>query len=205
MDEDDGYDEIDDIQITLPTASPEQLEKGKKCRELRRLFVETNWAIQCLKIVGEIEKTCSELREGFLVFAYRSLWNDALASLMRVFDETRDAFSLWKIDKLDGVCQAAEIDIATLREFSARLRTARSKAHFHIDKKYAADPDELWAEVNIKESEMLQAANNAAKILSHLLSTDYLFPANLSRYDASDVRPILQHLHTRGLGNMQFR
>jgi hypothetical protein len=205
MDEDDGYDEIDDTQMELPTASPEHLEQRKKCRELRRLFFETNWAIQCLKIVGEIERTCSELREGFLVFAYRSLWDDALASLMRVLDETRDAFSVWKIDKLDDVCQAAEIDIATLREFSARLRTARNQVHFHIDKRYAADPDELWAKVDIKESEMLQAANNAAKILSHLLSTDYLFPANLSRYDASDVRPILEHLHTRGLGNMRFR
>ena len=72
MDENDDYEKIDDDGLE-PAASPERLQRRKECRELCRLFVETNWAIQCLKIVGQIEQTCSELREGFLVFAYRSL------------------------------------------------------------------------------------------------------------------------------------
>jgi hypothetical protein len=204
MDETDIYDESDDDESrTSPT--PEQIERQKKLREVWRLFCETNWAIQCLKIVGQIEQTCSELSEGFFVFAYRSLWDDALSCLMRVLDEQKDAFSLWKIDNLKGLCETVSVDEEKIREFSSRLKKARDKSHSHIDKAYAADADQLWSALAIKESEMVQVANDVTRLLSELLCEQYQFPANLSRYDAADVRPILELLHQRGLGNFRLR
>lgn len=209
MDENDICDEIDGDKLQ-PTASPAQLARRKECRELCRLFCEVNWAIQCLKIVGQIEQTCSELREGFFVFAYRSLWDDALACLMRVLDRHGDVRSLWSIERrfqgeFQALCTSSNIDLARIREFSERLRAARDKTHFHIDKKYAADADRLWSELNIKENEMIAVANDVARILGGLLSEEYQFPANLSRYDAADVRPILGCLDERGLGNFTKR
>jgi hypothetical protein len=209
MDENDIYDEIDGAELE-PVVSPKTLQRRKECRELCRLFSEVNWAINCLKIVREIEGTCTELREGFLVFAYRSLWDDALACLMRVLDDHRDARSLWKIErrfqgKFEAVCFGSGINLTKIREFSERLQTARDKTHFHIDKKYAADADRLWSELNIKENEMIGVANDVARILGGLLSEEYQFPANLSRYDAADVRPIFECLDERGLGNFRKR
>jgi hypothetical protein len=204
MDEEDIDQEVDDDELQVEPSS-EQLQRRKDCRELCRLFCEVNWAIQCLKIAEQIEGTCSELREGFFAFAYRSLWDDALACLMRVLDEHKDAFSLWKIEKLKDLCEASHVDVERMREFSKRLKRARDKSHFHIDVKYAADADQLWSEVDIKESEMFEVANDVAKILSCLLCDQYQFPANLSRYDAADIHPILECLDQHGLGNFSKR
>ena len=204
MDENNVYEEIDDDELKRQ-ASPEQIERRKKFHELSRLFSQTNWAIQCLKIVGQLEELCSELREGFLVFAHRALWDDALACLMRVLDKHKEAFSLWKIDELDAICEEENVDIQKMREFSSRLSIARNKCHFHNAKEYAADADQLWSKVAIKGKEMVEVANDVAKILSRIMWEEHQVPPNLSFYDASDVRPILKCLDECGLGNFSKR
>lgn len=196
--------EIDDEELE-PQTSPEQIERRNKFHELSRLFSQANWTIQCLKIVGQLEQICSELREGFLVFAYRSLWDDALSCLMRILDKHPEAFSLWKIDNLEGICEEEHIDIQKIEEFSGRLRKARNKCHFHNDKEYAADADQLWSKVAIKEKEMVKVANDVATILGRLLWEEHQVALNLSLYDASDVRPILECLDKCGLGNFRKR
>lgn len=203
MDENSMYEEIDDNELK-PQASPEQIERRKKFHELSRLFSQTNWAIQCLKIVGQLAQMCSELREGFFAFAYRSLFDDALTCLMRVLDEQKKkAISLWKIDKLEDICKEEHVDIQKIREFSSRLREARNKCHFHNDN--ATDPDKLWSELAIKGKEMVEVANDVAKILSRVMWEEPQVPPNLSFYDASDVRPILECLDKCGLGNFSKR
>ena len=92
-----------------------------------------------------------------------------------------------------------------MREFSKRLKKARNKSHSHIDREYAADPDKLWSEVAIKESELVKIANDIAEILSRVLWERYQFSPKLSFYDAADVRPILECLDERGLGNFVKR
>lgn len=196
------YQELDADDLE-PQASPERIERRKKMRKLARLFNETNWAIQCLKIVEQFQQICSELREGFFAFAYRSLWDDALACLMRVLDKHPEAISLWKIDKLEDICEKEHVDIHTMKEFSRRLREARNKCHFHNDN--ATDPDKLWSELAIKGKEMVEVANDVAKILSRVMWEELQVSPNLSFYDASDVRPILECLDKCGLGNFSKR
>src|SRR6266496_2570263 len=103
----------DDTEPSEPSPTPEELRRKKEFRELVRLFCEVNTAVNCLKIVREIERLCSELGQGFFVFAYRALFNDAISSLMRVLDEHGDAFSVWKLDQ------------KTIETLTSRPRTER--------------------------------------------------------------------------------
>ena len=160
-----------------------------------------------MKIVEELHRVCSELREGFLVFAYRALFSDAMSSLMRVLDEHKDALSLWRLDKktIELVCRKRKIDLLRIRSFSKKLKMARNKLLFHIDRRHAAEPDRLWSELDIKYREIDAVSRDLALIISEILCTEYNFPANLSRYDARDVEPIIESLHQANLGNFTKR
>ena len=197
----------DDNEPSEPSPTPEELRRKKEFRELVRLFCEVNTAVNCLKIVREIERLCSELGQGFFVFAYRALFNEAMSSLMRVLDEHGDAFSVWKLDQktIETLCLERKIDLPRVRGFSKRLKTARDRLQFHIDRRHVEDPDHLWEELNIKYSEMIDVADNLATIISGILCNEHKCPANLSRYDAEDVEPILEQVHRAKLGNFRKR
>jgi hypothetical protein len=85
--DDDFADDDEPAEPTLPTR--EELERRRKLAKLLKLFSEVNTAVKCMKIVGEFHRLCSELEEGFLVFAYRALFSEVIASLMRVLDEQK--------------------------------------------------------------------------------------------------------------------
>lgn len=205
---DESMDDVTDD--SKPLMTPSELERRKQRHELSRLFSEVNWAAKCLKIVREIELICSELHEGFFVFAHRALVDDALSCLMRVLDRNNQTFSFWKLDsrfpqRIKTICEREKIDLARIREFDGRLRKARNNTHFHINKEYAADAEALWSQLLITHSEMTNVALDLAKIISSIFCEEYRFPANLSRYDAADVRPILEQLHKCKLGNFVKR
>ncbi len=86
VDQNDLNDFYEDDQPFQPQLTPEELKTLKERKKLQALFSEANTAVNCMKIVREIEGICSELGEGFLVFAYRALLRDVLSSLMRVLD-----------------------------------------------------------------------------------------------------------------------
>ena len=97
------------------------------------------------------------------------------------------------------------IDSARIRRLCDRLTEARRKLHFHIDKEHAANPNDLWSKLAITHKEMFEIANDLANVVGSVLLEQFSFPANLSRYTASDVGPILDHLHECGLGNFTTR
>jgi len=193
-DQENGDDFENDDEPQEPPRKPEELLRQKEFRKLRTLFCEVNTAVNCMKIVREIERVCSELGQGFFVFAYRALFNNAMSSLMRVLDEHKDALSVWKLDEraTQTLCLEENIELSRLRAFSKRLKTARDKLQFHIDSRHVENPDQLWGELNIKYSEMIDTARNLATIISGILCNEHKFPANLSRYDAEDVEPIFR-------------
>jgi hypothetical protein len=210
IDEWDSSDFMDDDVPPVPLPTPEELQRRKECSELWRIFCEVNWAIMCLKAVREIEQTCSELNEGFFVVAYRSLNDDALTCLMRVMDDHPATFSFWNLEnrypaRIAIICRKAKIDLLAVKHLDQRLRKARNETHFHINKRHAANSEPFWANLAITHDEMIQTAKDIAGIIGAILCEDYNFPANLSRYDATDVRPILEHLHEHGLGNFRMR
>ena len=102
---------------------------------------------------------------------------------MRVLDEHKDAFSVWKLDEraTQTLCLEENIELSRLRAF------------------------QLWAELNIKYSERIDVAHNLATIISGILCKEHEFPANLSRYAAEDVEPILEQVHRAKLGNFRKR
>lgn len=199
--------ETDDIGEGQPkTLSPAAKKRRQERSEVTRIFHELNHAINCLKITREIQSTCDELHEGFLVFAYRALAHDAVSCLMRVLDVDSKSFSFWKISSrfpqtIRMIYAEKGIDTARIRDLRDRLMEARRKLHFHIDKDHAANPDVLWSELAITHKEMFEVALDLANVVSSVLLEQYSFPANLSRYKASDVRPILDRLNECGLGS----
>jgi hypothetical protein len=103
------------------------------------------------------------------------------------------------------MCREKAIDLLRINSFSKKLKTARDKLLFHIDSSHAADPERLWNELDIKHREIIEVSHDLATIIGEILCTQYNFPANLSRYDASDVEPIIEHLHQANLGNFKKR
>jgi hypothetical protein len=206
-DEGDDFEDEDEPPQPLRPPSPEELQRRKKRTELWRLFSEVNTTVKCMKIVGELNRLCSELREGFLVFAYRALFDDALSSLMRVLDNHPGAFSIWKLDEetIEAVCLERKIDLARVRAFSTKLKTARDKLQFHIDRRHVENPERLWTELDIRHSEITEISHNLATIIGDILLVEHNFPANLSKYDAGDVEPIIEQLRRANLGNFRTR
>jgi hypothetical protein len=203
--------EVEDIVAEPPKPlSPAAVQRQKERCEVVRIFVELNHAINCLKITREIQSTCDELHIGFIGFTYRALVNDALSCLIRILDIDSKSFSFWTINNrfrqtVQMVCNKQNIDPSRIGKLRDRLRKARNKLHFHIDKEYAANPDDLWLELAITHEEMFEIATDLANVVGSILLEQYSFPANLSRYEAADVRPILECLNERGLGNFTKR
>ena len=203
--------EVEEIVAAPPKSlSPAAAQRQQERFEAMRIFSELNHAINCLKIAREIQSTCDELHEGFFAFSYRALVDDALSCLIRVLDVDSRSLTFWTIatrfpKTVEMIYEKAAIDSARIGRFRDRLRAARNKLHFHIDKANAAGADNLWKKLHITHREMLEIARDLANIIGSILLEQYSFPANLSRYNAADVRPILECLHQHGLGNFTKR
>jgi hypothetical protein len=165
---------------------------------LNRNFAEANNAI--LKLAA-----CNSLREAglpqagmsFFVIADQALFNDMVASAIRLFDDHKEAGSLWYIIRCHAqvarkAAATCGISIEELCRIIPKLRHIRDKTHFHIDRRAVEEPSLVWSAADISGDELTSALHNAALLLATIKQDIYGGDLEqLTDYDGSDVQEIV--------------
>jgi hypothetical protein len=141
----------------------------------------------------------------FLALARQALYNDALSGTLRVFDDHKDAHSLWYVlrcQRREAIAAAAAcgIGLPALEDTSARLRRIRNRTQFHIDRASIGDPPESWHRPAIGADELAGAVQAAAALLAEVarMLDPRAPPLTLSAYDGADARALLARAAGRG-------
>lgn len=133
----------------------------------------------------------------FFAIAERALYNDAVASVIRIFDDHKEAGSFWYVirccaDAALVAAKACDISIDNLRSIAPRLQFVRNRTHFHIDKRALDNPSGVWAEAGLSVDEMDAALRAAARLLAQLKRDRYGGRLeSLTPYDAADIADII--------------
>lgn len=171
---------------------------------LERNLAETHDAILMFTASHALGRAdAADLSEGFFAIARQALFNDMIASAMRVFDDHKEAGSLWYIVRCHPQIarRAADehrIDIGALHRVVPKLGHIRDKTHFHIDRREVERTERVWQEADLSAGELIGALHDAAVLLAairQLLEGGPL--AQLPSYDGSDVEEIVEALKAR--------
>lgn len=165
---------------------------------IMRSFAEANSAI--LKLTA-YNKLCTAgftySGMSFFVIADQALFNDMIASAIRIFDDHKEAGSLWYIIRCNEAAaqkaaEACGISINELRKLVPKLRHIRDKTHFHIDRRAVENPSVVWSDADLSGGELTDALHNAALLLAKIKYD--VFGGELEKltpYDGSDVQMII--------------
>jgi hypothetical protein len=165
---------------------------------INRSFAEANNAILKLTAYNRLnEAEFSYMGTSFFVIAQQALYNDMIASAIRIFDDHKEAGSLWYIIRCNQsaakkAATACGINIDDLKAIVPKLRHIRDKTHFHIDKRSVENPSLVWRDADISGQEFTTVLHNAARLLAKIKQD--VFGAEMDQltpYDGSDVRHII--------------
>ena len=162
---------------------------------INRNFAEANDAILKLTAHDSLHRAgFNPTGVSFLAIADQALFNDMIAGAIRIFDEHKEAGSLWYIIRChEAVAHAAArscgIDMDEMRTIVPKLRHVRDKTHFHIDKRNVENPALVWSHADISIDEFTKALRNAAVLLAKIKQDIYGGKMDvLTPYEGSDVR-----------------
>lgn len=179
---------------------------------LNRNFAEADNAILKLTACNSLSASgFSRAGTNFFGIAGQALYNDMVASAIRIFDDHKEAGSLWYIIRCCGPsARRAEKDygvsIDALKKIVPRLRYLRDKTHFHIDRRTVESPALVWSRVDISAEEFADALRDAALLLAKIKQDVYGGEMDtLTPYDGSDVKKIVDAYAASGAnpGNRQ--
>lgn len=165
---------------------------------INRSFAEANNAILKLTAYNSLHKVrFSYTGMSFFAIASQALYNDMIASAIRIFDDHKEAGSLWYIIRCNEpaakkAAMACGIKIDELKAFALKLRHIRDKTHFHIDRRALENPSLVWSEAGISGDEFTNALHNAALLLAKIKLDVYGGELDkVTPYDGSDVKQII--------------
>ena len=168
---------------------------------INRNFAEANDAILKLTAYNSLHQAGLNARgASFFAIADQALFNDMIAGAIRIFDEHKEAGSVWYIIRChEAVAHTAArscgIDMDAMRTIVPKLRHVRDKTHFHIDKRNVENPALVWSHADISIDEFTNALRNAALLLAKIKQHIYGGKMDvLTAYDGSDVRRIVDAL-----------
>jgi|GEM_PF-1082867 len=165
---------------------------------ITRNFAEANEALLKLTAYDKLNGTgFNRHAASFFSIAEKALFSDMIAGAIRIFDDHKEAGSLWYIIRCHEAAahraaRACGIDMDELRRIVPKLRHIRDKTHFHIDKRTVEDPAMVWSDTNLSRGELTKALPNAAVLLANI--RNHVYGENgdaLTRYDGADVSMIV--------------
>ena len=139
----------------------------------------------------------------FLRLASDALKNDMMSHLMRVLDKTKSTGSFWYIykrekEEINAIVEEHKIDFASLEKLADknRLNHIRNKSHFHIDKSYAYNQQDVWKEADVSSEQIKYALESILLILGALFKkfTGKEFPG--VEYDGADAAAVVDVSNT---------
>jgi len=165
---------------------------------INRNFAEANNAILKLTAYNCLnEAKFIYTGTSFFVIAHQALYNDMIANAIRIFDDHKEAGSLWYIIRCNEhaakkAAEACGINIDDLKAIAPKLRHIRDKTHFHIDRRTVENPSLVWIDANISGHEFTNALHNAALLLAKIKQDVFGVEMDkLTPYDGSDVKHII--------------
>jgi hypothetical protein len=166
---------------------------------LNRNWEEANNAILKLTAFNQLNKIgFSDTEISFFSIVDQALYNDILAGAIRIFDDHKEAGSLWYIVrcKASAATQAAHecgINLPQLRKIVPKLLHIRNKTHFHIDRRALDNPSAVWTDADMSGQELAQALYDAAHLLARIKQNLYGGELEqLTPYDGSDAQQIIR-------------
>ncbi|MBI4948993.1 MAG: hypothetical protein HY955_02475 [Deltaproteobacteria bacterium] len=131
---------------------------------------------------------------GFFHIANIAIYNDMMARMIKVLDDDARSSTFMSIKKSEEKfisANASSGDIELIESMKTKIKTIRTKTHFHIDKHYVSNPQEVWSDADIKTDEFFQVIELVFNILNKLhyfyFKTDFPF----SSYDGKDATWII--------------
>ena len=165
---------------------------------INRNFAEANNAILKLTAHNSLNKAgFTYTGMSFFVIADQALFNDMIASAIRIFDDHKEAGSIWYIIRCheaaaQKAAQACGVNIGEMRMIVPKLHHIRDKTHFHIDKRAVENPSLVWSHADISGDEFTKALRDAALLLAKIKQDVYGGELDkLTPYDGSDVKQII--------------
>jgi hypothetical protein len=185
-------------------------DEARMLAAINRNFNEANNAV--LKFVAYTKLRsagfpCVDL--GFFTLAQQALFNDMVASAIRIFDEHKEAGSLWYIVRCNEAAakhaaQACGISIDELRKLVPKLRYIRNRTHFHIDRRALENPSLVWSDADLSNAELSDALQHAALFLARIKQECYGGELEKpSVYDGSDIQQIVD-AYTSAIAGCSF-
>jgi hypothetical protein len=138
-------------------------------------------------------------RFDLLTVAYDALFNSSMARIMRVYDETLEAASLWYLFRVGRVMLlptfvANGLSEEDMKGLSAKLKAVRDKAHMHLDKGYVGNPKRAWTEDGPNGVEFLQLVSKTADALREAYRVEFGAAFGGARYGGQDVPGLIEAL-----------
>lgn len=127
-------------------------------RTLQRITAEVSWLFTEQTALVALSEVDAHGLDFFRV-AFTALLGDRLLRLVRVLEEDSQVASFWYLHRCNPkrVEQALDktgINVADLRDFSHRLKSIRDKTFVHIDKAGVFDPEQIYKDAGIKNSDV---------------------------------------------------
>ena len=174
-------------------------DEARVLAALNRNFSEADHAILKLTAYNSLKRcVASSAGTRFFTIAEQTLYNDMIAGAIRIFDDHKEAGSLWYIIRCfrnvaQNIAMTCGIDMDALRKIVPKLRHIRDKTHFHIDRRTVAEPDLVWTNAGLGYDELTNALHDAATLLTKIKQEVYGGEMNrLTPYDGSDVKQIVE-------------
>ena len=125
---------------------------------VRRISAEACWLFTEQTALIEIEKVGSHGLDFFRV-AFTGLLGDRLLRLVRVFEESVQVASFWYLVRCNPRCVEQAIvgaggSLKQLKKFSRQLKLIRDRTFVHIDKDAVFDPQQIYTQAGILNSEV---------------------------------------------------
>ena len=135
---------------------------------------------------------------SFFQIAEQALFNDMVASAIRVLDEHRDAAGLPYVLKCNEAATrkalaSSGVDVDAIWALSRKLEQIRDKSHFHIDRNAVKRPEHVWESADIDGGHFSEVLRSIAKLLAAVKQE--IFGGTLEQvtfYDGSDVSKIIE-------------
>ena len=164
-------------------------------RALVRNLNEAGRAILERRAMVGLEKADTYHSMDFIRIAYDALFNDMIAHIIKLFEDSKGVASFWYIKRckekeVKECIQKNSIDFSELENIKTSLKHIRDKTHFHIDRDAVRNPEQIWHEAKVTGKQLASAIDNAWVILNHLyqLETGEEFP--LPEYNGADATAI---------------
>jgi len=160
-------------------------------RTVERVTTETCWLCAeqtALVALGTVDAVGID----FFRVAFTGLLGDRLLRLLRILEEDTRVASFWYLHRcnpkgVERALRSAATSLRDLRDFSRGLRSIRDKVFVHIDKAGVFDPEKIYKDAGIKDSEVAKIIRGLWTAMQDLYAATFGSAYQHDVYSGDDI------------------